>query len=139
MMNKEDKSTQTEQSSTPPNKNKGGRKKIAPEKQKHYKEVKIGFSKEEYEQIQKLLPRPNTPLSPFLRELILTKKVIIKETNYQFNKDIMYQLSRIGGNLNQYLKVLRGSKTLEIVKVEKNIKDLHKIIEPILDQMNNTK
>ena len=82
----------------------------------------IRFAPEEWEQIKVKLVEHNLTFAEFARSAILNKKVKTKLT-----KDYIYQLQKIGNNLNQIAKNLNSKKSdipnSEILKVLLEIKN----------------
>jgi len=82
----------------------------------------IRFSESEWEQIKVKLDEHNLTFAEFARSAILNKKVKTKLT-----KDYIYQLQKIGNNLNQIAKNLNSKKSdipnSEILKTLLEIKN----------------
>lgn len=86
----------------------------------------IRFSSDEFEQIQKQLDEANITFSDFARSAILRKKIKLP-----VEKKLLYELNKIGTNLNQIAKAVnsRNDKIRilsELVEIEKAIKELIK-------------
>jgi hypothetical protein len=82
----------------------------------------LRFSKDEYQKIEDQLKKLNVNFSEFGRSQILQTEL---KTNCSIEK--IYQLQKIGTNLNQIAKVVNQNKSdlekIEILSVLKNIED----------------
>ena len=81
----------------------------------------IRFSIDEFNNVEKVLSEHNLTFSEFARSAILNKKVKTKLTS-----DYIFQLQKIGNNLNQIAKSLNQKKDIpnsEILKVLIEIKN----------------
>lgn len=83
----------------------------------------LRFSAEEFAQIQAELDRANISFSTFARSAILKKKIKLP-----IEREYLYELNRIGNNLNQIAKRVnsddRKSVLVELVEIERALKDL---------------
>jgi hypothetical protein len=95
------------------------------------KEVRktLRFSADEYKQIEKNLDEHKLTFSDFARSAILKKKVHTKLT-----ADMIYQVQRVGNNLNQIVKLMHtqnlkkdpipNSEVIKkLIEIEKAIKE----------------
>ena len=79
----------------------------------------IRFSEEEYLKIEQILNEHKLTFTEFSRGAILKKKIT---TN--LSKDLLFQVNKIGNNLNQITKkVHQNSDQKEILNEIKNIKN----------------
>jgi hypothetical protein len=89
----------------------------------------IRLNQSEFAMIQLKLENSNITFSDYAREIIVNGKV--KITQSSINQDLLYELNRIGNNLNQISKYVNQEKSLDIqvlqtlVSIEKEIKKLH--------------
>lgn len=86
----------------------------------------IRFSKSEFEQIQSNLDLSQITFSDFARSAILRKKIKLP-----VEKKLLFELNKIGTNLNQIAKAVNSRKDkiqilTELVEIEKSIKELIK-------------
>ena len=83
----------------------------------------IRFSSEEYSKIEELMSEHNLTFSEFARGAILKKKIKLP-----IERELLYQLNKIGNNLNQIAKRInqkeKFSVLTELVQIEKSLKDL---------------
>lgn len=78
---------------------------------KRTKEIKVRYSDEEYEQAKE---NANGLLAVWLRDISLLKKP--KKKIKPINKELIYELNKIGVNLNQIAKL---THTVELTSEEK--------------------
>jgi hypothetical protein len=83
----------------------------------------IRFSSEEYSKIEELMSEHNLTFAEFARGAILKKKIKLP-----IERELLYQLNKIGNNLNQIAKRInqkeKFSVLTELVQIEKSLKDL---------------
>lgn len=83
----------------------------------------LRFSEEEFDKIQLELDKSNISFSDFARSAILRKKIKLP-----IEKELIYQISKIGNNLNQIARAVNGKEKIsvltELVEIEKALKDL---------------
>jgi hypothetical protein len=93
------------------------------EKEKRTENIKVRLTPSEKEKIDELIKKYNVKnLSEFIREVILTKKYKVKNCNCKCKKEykeLLYQVSKIGVNLNQIARLCntRGSVDAKILQV----------------------
>lgn len=83
----------------------------------------IRFSEKEFQQIQQKLDLAEISFSDFARASILKKKIKLP-----IERELIYQLNKIGVNLNQIAKVANEKRSIAIMEklidIEKAIKEL---------------
>ena len=83
----------------------------------------IRFSEDEYSKISDKLEKADIDFSTFCRSAILKKKIKLP-----IERELLYQLNKIGNNLNQIAKRInqkeKFSVLTELVQIEKALKDL---------------
>jgi len=85
----------------------------------------VRLSNSENRELSELLENHNLTFSDFARAKILNKKI-----NTKLTQDFLYELNKIGNNLNQISKNVNTKKSIDIqvlkklVDIEKSIKDL---------------
>ena len=83
----------------------------------------LRFSEEEFDKIQLELDKSNISFSDFARSAILRKKIKLP-----IEKELIYQISKIGNNLNQIARAVNGKDRVavltELVEIEKQLKAL---------------
>jgi hypothetical protein len=83
----------------------------------------IRFSKSEYDLIELEFNKSNVSFSEFARNSILRKKISSKHDN-----ESIYQLSKIGNNLNQIARAVNKKEKIlvltQLVEIEKHLKVL---------------
>jgi len=83
----------------------------------------IRFSENEYSKIFNELEKANINFSIFCRSAILKKKIKLP-----IEKSLLYELNRIGNNLNQIAKAVNKKEKIsvifELIEIEKALKDL---------------
>lgn len=85
----------------------------------------IRFSEDEFAQIEAKLKEHNLSFSEFSRGAILRKKIKTKLT-----LDYIYQLQKIGNNLNQVAKGLNSQKSdIPNSEILRKLVDIEKLIE----------
>ena len=87
----------------------------------------IRFTPDEYEKIEEQREKTNLDFTNFCKSAILKKKVKIKEEE-NFNRDLIYQINKIGVNLNQIARAVnqkdRVAILTELVEIEKQLREL---------------
>lgn len=83
----------------------------------------LRFSENEFVMIQQKLDLANITFSDFARSAILKKKIKLP-----IEKDLIYELNKIGNNLNQIARAVNKNEKIsvltELVEIEKALKDL---------------
>lgn len=83
----------------------------------------LRFSKSEFELIQQQLEKSNITFSDFARSAILKKKIKLP-----IEKELLYELNKIGNNLNQIARTVNTDNKVQIlsklVQIESLLKDL---------------
>jgi len=84
----------------------------------------IRFSVVEFEKIEQQLQDNNLDFSTFSRSAILKKKI-----NLPIEKELIFELNKIGNNLNQIAKAVNSNSQKidilkELVKIEKELKKI---------------
>ena len=87
----------------------------------------IRFTPLEFEKIEEQRIKTNLDFTSFCKSAILKKKVKTKEEE-NFNRDLIYQVNKIGINLNQIARAVnqkdRVAVLTELVEIEKQLKAL---------------
>ena len=73
----------------------------------------LRFSQKEYEKINEELQNANVTFSDFARSAILKKKIILP-----IEKDLLYELNKIGNNMNQIARAINSNEKIEVLKNE---------------------
>ena len=88
----------------------------------------IRFSNEEFKLIEEQREKTNLDFTSFCKSAILKKKVKTKEEEF-FNQDLIYQINKIGVNLNQIARAVnqkdRVAVLTELVEIEKQLRLLN--------------
>lgn len=88
----------------------------------------IRFTPHEFEKIEKQRINTNLDFTSFCKSAILKKKVKTKEEE-NFNRDLIYQVNKIGINLNQIARAVnqkdRVTVLTELVEIEKQLRALN--------------
>ncbi len=84
----------------------------------------IRFSDDEYEKIEKMMNEHNLTFAEFARGAILRKKI---KTN--LSKDMIFQVNKIGNNLNQIAKKVnqdsdRKNLLLKLIEIQNQLKKI---------------
>ena len=84
----------------------------------------IRFSNEEYEKIENMMNEHNLTFAEFARGAILQKKI---KTN--LSKDMIFQVNRVGNNLNQIAKKLntdddRKNILVKLIEIQNQLKKI---------------
>ena len=72
----------------------------------------LRFSQKEYEKINEELQNANITFSDFARSAILKKKIILP-----IEKDLLYELNKIGNNMNQIARAINSNEKIEVLKM----------------------
>ena len=87
----------------------------------------IRFTPDEYEKIEEQRAKTNLDFTSFCKSAILKKKVKTKEEEF-FNQDLIYQINKIGVNLNQIARAVNQKDKIailtELVEIEKQLREL---------------
>ena len=87
----------------------------------------LRFTPLEFEKIEEQRIKTNLDFTSFCKSAILKKKVKTKEEE-NFNRDLIYQVNKIGINLNQIARAVnqkdRDAVLTELVEIEKQLKAL---------------
>lgn len=83
----------------------------------------LRFSEDEFDKIQLELEKSNVTFSNFARSSILKKKIKLP-----IEKELIYQISKIGNNLNQIARAVNKDEKIsvltQLVEIEKALKAL---------------
>ncbi len=89
----------------------------------------IRFTPDEYEKIEEQREKTNLDFTSFCKSAILKKRVKTKEEE-NFKRDLIYQINKIGVNLNQIARAVnqkdRVAVLTELVEIEKQLRELKK-------------
>jgi len=121
--------------------NRGGRKRLGEEKRTY--EVKIRFNKQELKIVRDIVASYNLDirkrgvLSPFLRRLLLNKEAIEAEKLPELSINLVYQINKIGTNINQLTTVAK-SKNLRnpSAKLDAEIEKSNELLSQILELLH---
>ena len=86
----------------------------------------IRFTPLEFEKIEEQRIKTNLDFTSFCKSAILKKKVITK-VEEDFNRALIYEINKIGNNINQIARDTKTNKVevlQELIKIEKHLKDL---------------
>lgn len=86
----------------------------------------IRFTPEEFELIELERAKTNLDFTNYAKKSIMKKKVITK-VEEDFNRALIYQINKIGNNINQIARDTKNNKVevlQELIKIEKHLKDL---------------
>lgn len=87
----------------------------------------IRFTPLEFERVEEQRAKTNLDFTNFCKSAILKKKVKSKEEEF-FNQDLIYQINKIGVNLNQIARAVnqkdRVAILTELVEIEKQLREL---------------
>ena len=88
----------------------------------------IRFTPLEFEKIEEQRIKTNLDFTSFCKSAILKKKVKTKDEE-NFNRDLIYQINKIGINLNQIARAVnqkdRVAVLTELVEIEKQLRALN--------------
>jgi len=85
----------------------------------------IRFSEIEYKKISEKIEKAEIDFSTFARSAILRKKI-----KMPVEKKVLYEINRIGNNLNQIAKYVNTKKVIDkivlkkLIEIEKQVKEL---------------
>ena len=85
----------------------------------------IRFSENEWKSIEEKLTKSETTFTEFARSAILRKKLKLP-----IEKELIYELNRIGNNLNQIAKAVNSKNDkiqilTELIEIEKAVKNVY--------------
>ena len=86
----------------------------------------IRFSNEEFKLIEEQREKTNLDFTNYAKKAIMNKRVIAK-VEEDFNRALIYELNKIGNNINQIARDTKNNKVevlQELIKIEKHLKDL---------------
>lgn len=86
----------------------------------------IRFTNEEFELIETERAKTNLDFTNYAKKSIMNKRVITK-VEEDFNRALIYELNKIGNNINQIARDTKTNKVQvlqELIKIEKHLKDL---------------
>jgi len=87
----------------------------------------LRFTPLEFERIEEQREKTNLDFTNFCKSAILKKKVKTK-LEEDFNRDLIYQINKIGINLNQIARAInqkdRVAVLTELVEIEKQLREL---------------
>ena len=88
----------------------------------------IRFTPDEFAKIEEQREKTNLDFTNFCKSAILKKKVKTKDEE-NFNRDLIYQINKIGINLNQIARAVnqkdRVAVLTELVEIEKQLRLLN--------------
>ena len=88
----------------------------------------IRFTPDEFEKVELERAKTNLDFTNFCKSAILKKRVKTKEEE-NFNRDLIYQINKIGINLNQIARAVnqkdRVAVLTELVEIEKQLRLLN--------------
>ena len=89
----------------------------------------IRFTPDEFAKIEEQREKTNLDFTSFCKSAILKKKVKTKEEE-DFNRDLIYQVNKIGVNLNQISRAVnqkdRVAVLTQLVEIEKQLMEIRK-------------
>ena len=86
----------------------------------------IRFTNEEFELIETERAKTNLDFTNYAKKAIMKKRVKTK-VEEDFTRALIYELNKIGNNINQIAKGVKTDKVQvlqELIKIEKHLKDL---------------
>ena len=87
----------------------------------------IRFTPDEFEKVEIERAKTNLDFTNFCKSAILKKKVKTKDEE-NFNRDLIYQVNKIGINLNQIARAVNQKDKVavltELVEIEKQLREL---------------
>ncbi len=87
----------------------------------------IRFTPDEFEKVEIERAKTNLDFTNFCKSAILKKRVKTKDEE-NFNRDLIYQVNKIGINLNQIARAVnqkdRVAILTELVEIEKQLREL---------------
>ena len=91
--------------------------------------ITIRFTPDEFAKIVEQREKTNLDFTNFCKSAILKKKVKTKDEE-NFNRDLIYQINKIGINLNQIARAVnqkdRVAVLTQLVEIEKQLKEIRK-------------
>lgn len=89
----------------------------------------IRFTPDEFEKVEIERAKTNLDFTNFCKSAILKKRVKTKDEEH-FNRDLIYQINKIGINLNQIARAVnqkdRVAVLTELVEIEKQLREISK-------------
>ena len=91
------------------------------------KRVTIRFTDDEYNQLKEKADELDISLSTYIRKKTLGNR---EKISTKCDKELLYEINRIGNNLNQIAKYCNTTKTIDklvlksLVEIEKKLNDL---------------
>ena len=87
----------------------------------------IRFTPDEFEKVEIERAKTNLDFTNFCKSAILKKRVKTKDEE-NFNRDLIYQVNKIGINLNQIARAVNQKDKIailtELVEIEKQLREL---------------
>lgn len=86
----------------------------------------LRFTPDEFSKIEEQREKTNLDFTSFCKSAILKKKVITK-VEEDFNRALIYEINKIGNNINQIARDTKANKVgvlQELIKIEKYLKSL---------------
>ena len=87
----------------------------------------IRFTPDEFAKIEEQREKTNLDFTNFCKSAILKKRVKTKDEE-NFNRDLIYQINKIGINLNQIARAVNQKDRIavltELVEIEKQLREL---------------
>ena len=87
----------------------------------------IRFTPDEFEKVEIERAKTNLDFTNFCKSAILKKRVKTKDEE-NFNRDLIYQINKIGINLNQIARAVNQKDKIailtELVEIEKQLREL---------------
>ena len=89
----------------------------------------LRFTPDEFEKVEIERAKTNLDFTNFCKSAILKKRVKTKDEE-NFNRDLIYQVNKIGINLNQIARAVnqkdRVAVLTQLVEIEKQLKEIRK-------------
>ena len=88
----------------------------------------LRFTPDEFAKIEEQREKTNLDFTSFCKSAILKLKVKTKDEE-NFNRDLIYQINKIGINLNQIARAVQKDRVAvltELVEIEKQLKEIRK-------------
>ena len=88
----------------------------------------LRFTPDEFAKIEEQREKTNLDFTSFCKSAILKLKVKTKDEE-NFNQDLIYQINKIGVNLNQIARAVQKDRVAvltELVEIEKQLKEIRK-------------
>ena len=86
----------------------------------------LRFTPDEFAKIEEQREKTNLDFTNYAKKAIMNKRVIAK-VEEDFTRALIYELNKIGNNINQIAKGVKTDKVQvlqELIKIEKHLKDL---------------